>query len=80
MGISIIGLGCLESYDNDKAVFAAALFFRAIQGMSSATLNTTCYTIAANKYSSQTEFVIGMLEAMSGIGLMIGFTGGSYVY
>ena len=36
--------------------------------------------MAANKYSDQTQFVMGMLEGFSGIGLVIGLMGGSIVY
>ena len=80
MGTAILGLGCLKDSQNNLTVFASALFFRAIQGIASASLNTTCYAIAANKYPEQTEYMVGMLEAMSGIGLIVGFMGGSYIF
>ena len=36
--------------------------------------------MAANKYSDQTTFVMGMLEGCSGIGLVIGLMGGAAIY
>ena len=79
MGIAIVLLGFMNAIENDFTVFVCALILRAIQGAASATINTSCFSIAANKYPSQTEFMVGMLEAVSGIGLIAGFLGGSYV-
>ena len=79
MGTSIVMLGFISEIESDSATIMFALFLRAIQGAASATINTSCFTVAANKYPQQTEFMVGMLEAVSGIGLIAGFLGGSYV-
>ena len=50
MGAAIFGLGFVTGIENEFTVFMVAFFFRSIQGIASATLNTTCYSIAANKY------------------------------
>ena len=60
-------------------IITCSLFLRAVQGAASATINTSCFSLAANKYPNETEFMIGMLEAVSGVGLITGFMGGSYV-
>ena len=79
MGTSIVLLGFINDIESDNSAIMFALFLRAIQGSASATINTSCFTVAANKYPAQTEFMVGMLEAVSGIGLIGGFLGGSYV-
>ena len=66
--------------ESDFTVIMCALFLRAIQGAASATINTSCFAMAANKYPEQTEFMVGALEATSGAGLIVGFSGGSYMF
>ena len=80
MGFSIIPIGYLTQIENDSSTLAVALLLRAMQGTASASINTTCYGMAANKYANQTAFVMGMLEAFSGIGLVFGLMGGSALY
>lgn len=80
MGISIAPIGYLTEIESDNATLLLAITLRALQGIASASINTTCYSMAANKYADQTEFVVGMLEAMSGIGIVFGLMGGSVVY
>ena len=52
---------------------------RALQGTASASINSTCFSLAANKYANEVTFVVGVLEATSGIGLVIGLLGGSII-
>ena len=80
MGISIIPIGFLMRIENDVGTLGLGLMLRALQGAASATINTTCFSLAANKYADQTEFIVGMLEGVSGIGLVIGLLGGSVIY
>ena len=80
MGLSIMPLSYLAEMENDSSSLALALLLRAMQGTASASINTTCFGMAANKYSDQTQFMMGMLEGVSGIGLVIGLMGGSLVY
>ena len=80
MGTAIVFLGFMEEIENDFVVIFVSLFLRAVQGAASATINTSCFSLAANKYPKQTEFMVGMLESVSGIGLIAGFLGGSYIY
>ena len=80
MGASIIPIGFLMDIENDVYTLVAGLFLRALQGVASATINTTCFAKAANDYPTQTEFIVGMLEGVSGIGLVTGLLGGSVIY
>mmetsp|Transcript_2614 Transcript_2614/g.3539 ORF Transcript_2614/g.3539 Transcript_2614/m.3539 type:complete len:164 (-) Transcript_2614:1040-1531(-) len=80
MGISIIPLGFLKQIENDIASLSVGIILRALQGAASASINTTCYSIAANKYPDRTEFIVGMMEGVSGVGLVFGLMGGSVIY
>ena len=80
MGISIAPIGYLKDIESNNATLMLALLLRTLQGIASASINTTCYSMAANKYADNTEFVVGMLEAMSGVGIVTGLVGGSIVY
>ncbi len=80
MGISIVPVGFLKEIEDDSWTLVLGIMLRALQGTASAFINTTCYATAANKYPDRTEFIVGMLEGMSGIGLVFGLLGGSVVY
>ena len=80
MGISIAPIGYLKNIESKNTTLLLAILLRALQGVASAAINTSCYSLAANKYKDNTEFIVGMLEASAGIGLIIGLLGGSAVY
>ena len=80
MGISIVPFGFLKKIESDAATIVVGLLLRTLQGTASATINSTCYSLAATKYPDQTEHMIGMLEAVSGIGIIVGLMGGGYIY
>lgn len=80
MGLSIIPLGFLQHVESKKISIGVTLMLRFLQGTSSACINTSCYSTAGNKYPKQTEFIIGMLEAVSGIGCVAGLLGGAAIY
>lgn len=80
MGISIIPIGFLPDIENDYTTLAVGIFLRALQGTASASINSTCYSLAANKYSDNVTVVVGLLEASSGTGLVVGLLGGSIIY
>ena len=80
MSCSIVPIGFLMEITNDNITLGVCLFLRALQGTASACVNTTCYSLAANKYVKDTTFVVAMLEGMSGIGIVVGQFGGASVY
>ncbi len=80
MGISIIPIGTLKDIGDDNTTLLVGIILRAMQGTAAAAINTTCFSLAANKYADQTEFVVGMMEGMSGVGLVLGLLGGSIIY
>ena len=80
MGASIVPIAYLNEIEDDYWTLAVGILLRALQGTASAAINTTCFSLAANKYADRTEFVVGMMEAMSGCGLVFGLLGGSAIY
>ena len=57
-----------------------SILFRFLQGIASAILNISAYSFASLIWSENVETVIAMLEAMSGIGLILGPISGSLIY
>ena len=51
MGLSIIPIGYLKDIENDWTTLAVGIMLRALQGTASAAINTTCFSLAANKYA-----------------------------
>ena len=80
MGASIVPFGFIKEVESNTLSLVLGLLLRALQGIASASINTTCFSIAANKYTDNTEFIVGMLEGVSGIGLVFGLLCGSVIY
>ena len=80
MGASIVPFGYIKELESNSLSLLLGLLLRALQGVASASLNTTCFSIAANKYADKTEFIVGLLEGVSGIGAVLGCLGGSVIY
>lgn len=80
MGVSVFCFGFVEGYESQVTVIIAAIFFRFLQGIASAILNIATYSFASMIWLDEAETVIAMLEAMSGIGLIIGPISGSIIY
>jgi MFS family permease len=57
-----------------------SLAARILQGLSSVGISVTVYSIGGNFYPDQREFMIGMLEAAAGFGMMIGPLFGTILY
>ena len=53
---------------------------RLLQGIASAFVQTTAFIIVTNDYEEKGEMLIGLLEAMVGIGLILGPILGSILY
>ena len=51
MGISIIPIGFLPKIENDNWTIAIGILLRVMQGTASASINTTCFSMAAVKYT-----------------------------
>ena len=80
MGISIIPFGYFLKLESPMSCVALGIVLRVMQGTASAAINSTCYSLAADKYPEQTEAMVGLLEAFSGLGGVAGLLGGAYIY
>jgi len=43
-------------------------------------MQTTCYAIATNEFPKKKSLIIGLVEAMTGVGLILGPVAGSVLY
>ena len=80
MGLAFVFFGFIEVMDNKPGILVLGCVLRFLQGMASAFVQTTCYTIATNDFPEKQERVIGLLEAMAGLGLIVGPIIGSVLY
>ena len=51
MGSAIIPIGYLMEVENSNVAVGLGILLRTMQGVASATINTTCFSLAATKYS-----------------------------
>jgi MFS family permease len=80
MGCSIVPIAFVKQIESNTYVVMLTVLLRFMQGTASASINSTCFSLAADKYPDQTEYMVGMLEAVSAIGLVIGLMGGASLY
>ena len=80
MGIAIVCFGFIENMSNRVNIIVLAFILRFVQGLSNATLLTSYFTIATNDYKEKKVEIIGWIEAMIGLGLVIGPIIGSTLY
>ena len=59
---------------------AVGFILRFVQGASSAFVQTTCYSIATNEFPDRKEQIVGWVEALTGLGLIVGPIIGSTLY
>ena len=72
MGVAFILFGAISSITNKNVFIAAALSLRFLQGLASAIVQVTCYSVATNFYPDRKNTVIGILEASQGLGKVMG--------
>ena len=82
MGVSTFAFGYVKQVEDDNHVIALSIALRFVQGGASAILNTSSYSFASLIYpdKEKLESAISMLEATSGIGLILGPIIGSSIY
>jgi MFS family permease len=80
MGVCFALFGWSSKIENPSTLTYVALAIRAMQGASSALIQTTCLSIATNDFPSEKEAMIGYIEAASGLGMVVGPIFGSVVY
>ena len=80
MGLSFVCFGFVEFLEKQISILTLGFVLRFIQGASSAFVQTTCYSIATNDFPEKKEMIVGWVEAMTGLGLIVGPIIGSTLY
>ena len=80
MGLSFVCFGFVEFLETQLSILTLGFVLRFIQGASSAFVQTTCYSIATNDFPEKKEMIVGWVEAMTGLGLIVGPIIGSTLY
>ena len=80
MGISFILFGFIDDMTDTTRIYIYGLVLRFIQGTSSCFVQVTCYSIATNDFPDIKDKLVGWLEALTGLGLIIGPIIGSMLY
>jgi MFS family permease len=80
MGFCFVLLGLVDQISSQELIVICSIFLRVLQGASSAFVQTTCYAVAINDYPDHREAMIGYIEAVTGVGLIIGPIIGSTLY
>eukprot|EP00347_Sterkiella_histriomuscorum_P019495 403341410 len=80
MGLSFILFSTLSYVDNPTLYIIIVFAIRLLQGFASSSIQTTCYSICTNFYPDKKEALVGYIEAVTGIGLILGPIIGSVLY
>ena len=80
MGLAIISFGFIEHMTNRVNIIMFAFILRFIQGLSVSFLLPAYFTISTTDYPERKVEILGLIEAMIGLGLVIGPIIGSTLY
>jgi len=80
MGLSFISLGYSDNIEDSDLFVTVSLLTRFLQGFSSAAIQTACYSISTNFYPEHKEALVGYIEAVTGVGLILGPLIGTVLY
>jgi MFS family permease len=73
MEISLTCLGLLLFSNSIHVTIGFSLVIRFVQGVASAIIQTICYILTINEYpKNDQEHIIGLMEAMTGVGILYG--------
>jgi MFS family permease len=61
-----------DAIANPILITLYCIVLRILQGIASATMQTTCYAIGASDYPKKMHFIVGGIEAVTGGGLILG--------
>jgi MFS family permease len=78
--VAILGLGSLKLVDDQKSFIYYSFLWKTLCGFGSGINSTSSMAIVAAHYRKDREKAIGMMEASSGIGLLLGPFFGAILY
>ena len=71
MGVSLAAFGFITYISNFYLLIVTWFSIRVLEGMSSSTILTACYSIVATTYKDNQSKYLGYLEAASGLSMLI---------
>jgi MFS family permease len=80
MGASFLLFGLISEIENKNLFISLSLVNRFLQGLSSSMIQTTMYSISTNFYPDNKESMVGYIEAVTGVGLIMGPLIGSFLF
>jgi len=80
MGLSFVLFGFVDDFTEQNHILLLGFTLRFLQGAASAFVQTTCYSIATNDFPDKKEKIVGWVEALTGLGLIVGPIIGSSLY
>lgn len=80
MGTSFVVFGLISNLENQNVYIVLALVNRFLQGFSSTLIQTTMYSICTNFFPDNKDAMVGYIEAVTGVGLILGPLIGSGLY
>ena len=80
MGLAFVCFGFIHDIEEIPIILTIGFTLRFIQGASSAFVQTTCYSIATNDFPEKKDQIVGWVEALTGLGLILGPIIGSTLY
>jgi len=80
MGCSFIVFGIISNLEDKNAFITLALLNRFLQGFASSLIQTTMYSISTNFFPDHKDAMVGYIEAITGVGLILGPLIGSGLY
>lgn len=80
MGGSFIAFAIVSDLDNAQQFITLSILARFLQGLGSALIQTTMYSLCANFFPDHKDAMIGYIEAVTGVGLCLGPLLGSALY
>jgi MFS family permease len=72
MGASFIGYALMDMMTSSNWILILSMMLRFIQGLASALIQTTNYSIIANDYATKMTRMVGIMEMMCGVGFLVG--------
>jgi MFS family permease len=80
MGSSFLIFGLISDLEQKEAFITLALLNRFLQGFASSLIQTTMYSISTNFFPDHKDAMVGYIEAVTGVGLILGPLIGSGLY
>jgi len=72
MGTSFVVFGLISELNHKQLFITLSLLNRFLQGLSSSLIQTSLYSICTNFFPDNKDAMVGYIEAVTGVGLILG--------